>query len=144
MSEAARAIGATPATVHNWVNKDVAFQALVNDCLKQQGLRIRAGLSSVVDKAIGLLHDRLENGDEVLSYDSKIGQHVAGKRKMSGRDISILAAIAIDKRIALDKGDQGEEQVSKVDTLIARLESLAGHYTPATDDSIDVTPDQPE
>jgi hypothetical protein len=149
ITQAADYAGIPMNTVYDWTrgHNEVSqrFQALTKEFQSQQGARIRAGLASVVDKAIGLLHDRLDNGDEVLSYDSKTGQHVAGKRKMSGKDIGILAAIAIDKRIMLDKGDQGDEQVSKVDTLIARLESLAGHYTPAiTDDSIDVTPDKHE
>lgn len=155
IAQAAEFAGINDKTLQSWVkgSSDVSqlFQTLTRDYQSQQGARIRAGLASVVDTAIGLLHDRLANGDEVLAYDSKLGQHVSGKRKMSGKDIGILAAIAIDKRIMLDKGDQDERVVSKADALIARLDRLAEHYIvelpadverPA--DSVDVTPDKPD
>jgi hypothetical protein len=127
LSEVSRQLDIPRTTLHDW-QKDRVFQEVAETCRKEQGATIRAGLADIVENCLAGMRDRLTYGDEVYINGGKDVGMVLKRKKVDFKSLAIGAAIAIDKSIMIAKGDSGTEQVSKIDSLIARLDKMADHY----------------
>jgi hypothetical protein len=76
-----------------------------------------------IDSAMTALLDRIENGDEVVNVIDK--QTVTTRRKVSAKDLCMIAAIVQDKLRVLDGGASATSTDDRLAMLMDKLERLA-------------------
>ncbi len=111
------------STVREWSRQEW-FRTLLEEIRSENDEKIDAQTTDIIDKALDSIQDRIANGDYVLT---KMGEL---KRKPIGiRDLSITAAIVIDKRQLLrGKPTSRTESVTSEQTLA----KLADTFTKLT------------
>jgi transposase-like protein len=113
--------GVTEHTLREWRKKDW-FQALLREIREENNEKIDAKFSELVEGALEQLQDRIKNGDYTVLRDGTIM-----RKPVSAKDLSIVAAINIDKRQLL-RGlpTSRTENVGQIeDKTVGRLEKLA-------------------
>ena len=109
-------------TIRGWVQQDW-FKALLDEIRAENDHAIDSKFTEIVGKTLDQLSDRVENGDHVLT---KSGEVV--RVPVKARDLSIVAAINIDKRQLLrGKPTQRTEQVANA-SVEQRLKVLADNF----------------
>jgi hypothetical protein len=78
-----------------------------------------------IDSAMTALLDRIEDGDEVVNVIDK--QIVKTRRKVSAKDLCMIAAIVQDKLRVLDGGASAVTTDDRLATLMDKLERLAAN-----------------
>ena len=112
----AETTGISEATIRSWKQTEWWYEANER-ILKEEDEELDTKLTSLLNKAVENINDRLENGDFI--YDVKRAALV--RRPMSGRDTAVVTAITLDKRQLL-RG-QPTSRVEKVsqDERLLRL-----------------------
>jgi hypothetical protein len=104
------------ATIRTWKQTDW-WQELSERIVQEADEQLDTKLTSIVDKAVEALNDRLENGEEV--YDIRSGKII--KKTVGAKDSAFIFATAVDKRQLLrGKATSRVEKVT-VDTRLNRL-----------------------
>lgn len=98
------------------------WSELIEEVKLQQRLELNNRLGTVVDKALEILEDRMENGDLVLNQ--KTGQIV--RRAIPARDAARIANDILSRKLVMEKQDT-EQQVQK-DTVSETLKTLAKEF----------------
>lgn len=100
-------------TIRSWKSTDW-WQEAMNRVHVEEDESIATDLTHLVNKAVGHINDRLENGDYI--YDTKRGE--IKRKPMSAKDLAIVTAISIDKKQLLrGKATSRVENVSSEDIL---------------------------
>jgi len=114
-------------TIRGWVRQPW-FQELLDEIRAENDQKIDVKFNEIIGDALEQLSDRVKNGDHVLT---RTGEMV--RKPVAARDLSIVAAINIDKRQLLrGKPTQRTEQVAsqsveeKLLTLKRNFEQLSG------------------
>jgi hypothetical protein len=104
------------ATIRTW--KQTEWWAEISERIVQEAdEQLDTKLTSIVDKAVEALNDRLDNGEEV--YDIKSGKVI--KKSVGAKDSAFIFATAVDKRQLLrGKATSRVEKVT-IDTRLGRL-----------------------
>ena len=114
--------GVPRATVARWIREDW-FKDLLEAIRAENDQLLDAKMTEIVVKALDQVEDRVENGDTVILKD---GTPV--RRPMTGKDLSIVQAIQIDKRQLLrGKPTSRTEQISN-QTVEKKLLDLAENF----------------
>lgn len=102
------------ATYQTWRKSDW-FMELLEELKVQQKLELNNKMSSMVDKALTILEDRLENGDFILN--NKTGEIL--RKQIPARDAARIATDILGKKLTMDKMDTDVkiQQDSVSDTL---------------------------
>lgn len=91
-TKAATLTGIAETTLRYWAKQDwFAEEAKRVD--RQDTEELKAVFTRISKRASSELEDRLENGDEVITKDGEIL-----KKKIPGKELAIIAAVAADKR----------------------------------------------
>ncbi len=93
MKKTAREIGIPEATIIYWRDKSPWWQAHITRIRAENNDLVDAKLSEIIHKANNEQLERIDSGDEIMGKD---GDMV--RRKISGRDLATIGAIAFDKR----------------------------------------------
>jgi transposase-like protein len=107
--------------LRNWRNTQW-FQELLAEVRHENNEKVDAKFSEIIDNSLDQLSDRVINGDFFVKRDGELG-----RKPISARDLSIVAAINVDKRQLL-RGEptSRSENVGKLeDKSIGKLEKLA-------------------
>lgn len=108
------------ATLQRWVDEEWFLQILQR-VKREENFETDRKFTSIVDKALAKLEERIEEGDYI--YDIKRGMAVAVP--MSGRDLSIVTGTLFDKRQLL----RGEAtQIKSAATNEEHLKELATKF----------------
>jgi hypothetical protein len=94
---AAKITGYPAETIHAWRNdqRDVWDMCLIL-VRSQQDQNLDTIYSRIILKALIAIEDRIDNGDDKLVKED--GIHVLKKCPITGKDLSVIAAINFDKR----------------------------------------------
>lgn len=111
-------IGIPDATIRYWAKQDWWEEELrrVN---QQDTNELKSTYTRIAKRATDLLEDRLENGDDVVTKDGDVV-----KRKIPGKDLAVIAAIATDKR----KQALEQPQIMAVQSANERLLQLMENF----------------
>lgn len=113
--------GVPVQTIRAWRKADW-FYELLREVRNENNAVLDAKFTQIVDKSLDQIVDRIENGDSVLTRDGELV-----KKPMSGKDLSLVAAINVDKRQLL-RGEptSRSESLGGVEAqAVGRLEKLA-------------------
>lgn len=100
-------------TIRSWKTTDW-WQEAMSRVHREEDESIATDLTNMVNKAVGHINDRLDNGDYI--YDTKRGE--IRRKPMGAKDLAIVTAIAIDKKQLLrGKATSRVENVSSDDIL---------------------------
>lgn len=95
--------------------------------------------TEIVDKTVGVINDRLENGDYV--YDNKTGQVI--RKPIDGKSAAVITSIFVDKRELLRRKETTNIVQASIQERLERIakdvRKLAGK-PPSDGDIIDVDP----
>lgn len=85
----------------------------------KQGSRIELSnkLRTIVDKSLGLVQDRIDNGD--FFYDQKTGQMI--RKPIPAREVNKIATDMLDRMQQLEKADVQEEDQQHTQDRLAKL-----------------------
>lgn len=131
------------ANIRNW-RKQQWFQEYMQEIRNENQDKIDAKFTSIAEKALEQLSDRLEHGDFHVTRDGDVI-----RKPISGKDLSLITAINIDKRQLL-RGEPTSRSASTDGTapVVDKLEKLAETFSnlakfgrPKTE-IIDVTPEK--
>lgn len=116
------------STIKNW-RKQLWFYDLLQEIREENNEKIDANFNEIIETALFQLLDRVKNGDFVFNAKMELV-----RRPLSGKDLSAVAAINIDKRQLL-RGEptsrsesvstEDEKALSRVEKLAETFESLA-------------------
>lgn len=116
------------STIKNW-RKQLWFYELLKEIREENNEKIDSNFTSIIESALYQLSDRVENGDFVFNAKMELV-----RKPLSGKDLSLVAAINIDKRQLL-RGEptsrsesvstEDEKALSRVEKLAETFESLA-------------------
>jgi len=93
LKKTAREVGIPEKTVAYWRDKSPWWQANITAIRDANNDLVDAKLSEIIHKANDQQLERIDSGDEIMGKD---GEMV--RRKISGRDLATIGAIAFDKR----------------------------------------------
>jgi len=101
-----RMTGIKHQTVAEWKNKSQWWPLVLAKVKKDKQDELDAEITALIHKSTFELHDRLENGDEVLLKDGsgETASVESFSRKLSGKDIASIINTLYDKRAML-RGD---------------------------------------
>ena len=101
-----RMTGISHQTVAAWKNKSQWWPLVMAKVKKDKQDELDAEITTLIHKSTSELHDRLENGDEVLLKDGsgETASVESFNRKLSGKDIASIINTLYDKRAML-RGD---------------------------------------
>lgn len=102
ISLVAGATGIPEETIHRWKAQDW-FKDMVADVRSQSNVEVSGRLRQVVNKSIGVIEDRLENGD--FQYNPKSGGFV--RKPINAKVAGDIMAKAVDKQVLIDKLETG-------------------------------------
>ena len=119
--KASEELGIPLVTFHSWKNSEW-FPQLVSEVKLQQKLETSNKLNQVVDRALEIVMDRMENGDYVLN--NKTGEIV--RKPVQLKDASKVAHEILGKKLILDK-QQTDENI-QTDTVSDTLKKLASEF----------------
>lgn len=104
-----------PMTTYQSWRKSDWFLELLEELKIQQKLELNNKMSTMVDKALTILEDRLDNGDFILN--NKTGE--IQRKQIPARDAARIATEILGKKLVMDKMDTDVkiQQDSVSDTL---------------------------
>lgn len=117
-------------TIQTW-RKQPWFQELLREIRTENNEKIDAKFTEIVESALEQISDRVSNGDYHVLRDGSLV-----RRPVSAKDLSLVAAINVDKRQLLRGeptsrseavGSVEEKQVSRLEKLAETFEGLAKH-----------------
>lgn len=108
LTKASKASKVPISTIQTWKRDSGWWPMLAQYIRSKMSEELDAKLTGIINKAIDEMHDRMENGEEVVT---KTGEIV--KKSVSFRDLAVGAAIGYDKR-ALQRGG-ATQRVEHVD-----------------------------
>ena len=108
-------------TFNEW-RKAEWFTELIQEIKLQQKLELNNRLGTVVEKALTILEDRMENGDYVLN--NKTGEIV--RKEIPAKEAAKIANEILQRKIQIEKMNT-EEQVQH-DTVQDTLKTLAKEF----------------
>lgn len=116
--------GILEGTIRNWKTQEW-WNEIQMRIVQEQDEELDVKLTKLVDKAVGEVNDRLENGDYV--YNPKMDKLI--RKPVNAKDLAIVTAITIDKRQLL-RG-QPTSRVEKVsqDERLLRLGEQFKQFT---------------
>jgi transposase-like protein len=85
--------GIPQRTLNDWIRRAEWWADSLARIRHEHQAEIDAGLTRIISDAIAQQLDRLEHGDEVI-----LDKDTVMRRKLSGKDCAVMAAIAFDKR----------------------------------------------
>lgn len=119
-SEVERITGIPSATVRKWKTQDW-WPQIIDRIRLEADDELDVKFTKVVDKALNLVHDRMERGDFI--YDHSRGQLI--RKPVSMRDAGSVATTFLDKRQLLrQKLDTRTQEAS----ITERLKNLADQF----------------
>lgn len=93
MTKAAQASKVKLPTISYWKRNSAWWPLLAKYIRRKLNDELDAKLTGIISKSVEEMHDRLENGEEVVTKD---GQVI--RRKVSYRDLAVGTGVAFDKR----------------------------------------------
>lgn len=110
----------TPSAIRTMIKKP-EFQAILQEVWKENNLRFDAKFTRIIEKTLDAIEDRLDNGDTQVLKDGTLI-----RRPISGKDLSLISAINVDKRQLL-RGEptSRSESTNSAQDSVTRLEKLA-------------------
>lgn len=121
MTKTAELTGVPATTIKNW-KKEPWWEQLADEIRKQKEEEIDAKLTSIIDKTLNALTDRLDNGEVI--YNPRTQEQI--RVPMKAADVTKVFDKVHEKR-ALSRGDP-TQRIEKV-TTEQRLNSLADQFT---------------
>lgn len=101
------------ATIRMWKQTEW-WNEIQDKIIKEQDEELGTKLTALVDKAVGEINDRLDEGDWV--YNAKLDKLI--RKPVGARDLSIVSAVLVDKRQLLrGQPTSRVERVSQEETL---------------------------
>lgn len=121
VKETARLCEVPESTIKNW-RKQLWFYDIIQEIREENNEAIDVTFNAIINKSLTQILDRVENGDVV--FDRK-GALV--RRPLTAKDLSLVAAINIDKRQLLrgEPTSRSESVSTESDTAVTRIEKLA-------------------
>lgn len=121
-NEASRVCNVPIATVKSW-SMQPWWQELITSIQSGEGQRSDNKMSKVIDKALDLIVDRLEQGD--YQYDQKTGRLV--KVPLKARDLERVASGLFDKRQLIRKQPTNikTSDIGQADMLVKLAQQFA-------------------
>lgn len=112
--------GVPETTIRQW-RKQPWFQELLLEIRSENNEKIDAKFTEIIEGALEQLADRVANGDHVVLRDGTVV-----RRPIPAKDLSLVAAINVDKRQLL-RGEptSRSEQIGNDTKPLDRLEKLA-------------------
>ena len=129
-------------TLHSW-RRTEWFKALLKEVWEENNEKIDAKFTSIIEKALDQIVDRLDNGDVTVLKDGKVV-----RRPISAKDLSLVGAINVDKRQLLrglptsrtESSQEADKKVDRLERIAETFENLA-KYGRKKVDVIDVVPE---
>ena len=120
----AKQTGIPEQTIKSWAKKAEWWPDAVAECRKEKQAELDGQLSGILDLALSSIHDRLNNGDEIIDKNGN-----AVRKKVNAADLGRLFSQVYDKR-ALLRGDptarsERTTTESDLDKLEKRLKQIA-------------------
>lgn len=112
--------GIPEGTIRSWKTTEWWHDA-INRIHTEQDEELNTKLTKLIDNAVAGVNDRIENGDYI--YDARKG--VLVRKPVSAKDLTVVTAIAVDKRQLL-RG-QPTQRVERI-TQDQRLNELAERF----------------
>lgn len=112
LKASAAACGVDYAQARSWKTRSQWWGPTIAKVQKIQQAELDAVMTSVIDKAMTEMTDRIENGDTIR--DTKTGELV--KIPMKGKELAVAAAVIFDKR-SLIRGDATSISGKKINPL---------------------------
>lgn len=111
--QASKLCGVPAATIRDWKTRSSWWLEVYSECKKKKQEELDAAFTSLLHEGVGILADRMANGDTRLD---KKGDKV--QVPLSGRDVAWIMAVFFDKRQLL-RGDvtSRSEKVADNDRL---------------------------
>lgn len=122
--------GVPVGTIKNW-RKQIWFYELLKEIREENNEKIDANFNEIIEQALFQLLDRVKNGDFVFNAKMELV-----RRPLTGKDLSLVAAINIDKRQLLrgeptsrSEAVRGEDEkgLTRIEKLAETFENLAKH-----------------
>ena len=133
-------VGYDRSTVSQW-QKLPEFIKQFNDAELERASKLKAKLKTIIEDGYEQIHDRILNGDSKVVAMKKDGQTIdyqVVKVPMMGRDLAVATGIVHDKLLLPALAQQREDQVGRLEQLMAKLELIADAKVVATvDNSVD-------
>jgi transposase-like protein len=102
------------------------WKTVTEDLKLQENVQMTARLKKIVDASLGVVEDRLVNGD--LIYDQKTGQMI--RKPVNMKDAHKVSVDLMDKKKILEKASEPAEQEVKDDERLLKLaEKFANFVT---------------
>lgn len=116
-------------TIKKW-KKEAWFQNYLQEIREENGQKLDAFFTRIAEKALQAVEDRIANGDFHVTRDGDVI-----RKPMSGKDLSLVTAINIDKRQLLRGEPTSRSEsvggnlpvVTKLENLAKTFEDLARH-----------------
>lgn len=124
----AAATGIPKDTLNRWRYSDW-WKELVAQIRSEETLALDGKLSKIVNKALAVVEDRLDNGN--FQYDQKSGEHV--RVPVNLKDSIKATADLLDRRETLRKIPQKQEIENTVDDRLAKLAEEFARFAKAKD-----------
>jgi transposase-like protein len=106
------------------------WKSVTEDLKLQENVQLSARLKKIVDASLGVVEDRLVNGD--LIYDQKTGQMI--RKPVNMKDAHKVSVDLMDKKKLLEKDSEPAEQEVKDDERLLKLaEKFANFVTQKKD-----------
>lgn len=128
VKEVAELTAVPASTIQAW-RKQQWFYELLQEIREENNEKIDSNFNEIIETALYQLLDRVKNGDFVFNAKMELV-----RRPLSGKDLSLVAAINIDKRQLL-RGEptsrsesvstEDEKALTRVEKLAETFESLA-------------------
>lgn len=129
MAEVSRITGIPVDTLRDWRKFKPWWKELENVLKEEHDMGVAGELSSVVDKTIKAISDRVQNGDFIYNMRSGEIQRVP----VSAASLNKIAGTLIDKKLTLQKQPTKYTQVTDSKTeLNNKLETLATAFAKFT------------
>lgn len=121
MRIAAATVGCAVQTIESWKKQDW-WNQLVSQIKTEKNLVLGSRMSSIVDKSMDLIEDRLVNGDFVLN--NKTGEVV--RKPVALRDLASTANVLMTRKSVMDSQDH--QTIENKETAQEILSALAKEF----------------
>lgn len=136
--KASNVTGISESTLRMWARQDWWGE----ECLrvdKTDTDNLKSTYTRIAKRATEELEDRLNNGDEIVTKDGEVV-----KKKIGGRDLAIIAAVASDKRKQAMEQPHSVPLQSSQEKLMALMESFIKFTKAKTIEHEVIDAEQPE
>ena len=119
----AQSTGIPYPTIRKWHIEDW-WKEVESDIVNQSRTKISVSLQKIVDKALSIVQDRLENGD--FFFDQKAQTLI--RRPLSGNSANQILKDSVDKYVLLEKLKNEEKQIETKEKFEDRLIQLSTEF----------------